>query len=64
MITIDQFIPGVRVFVYTPQKTKLYGMVGDGYTDGKIIKLVKFDDGRISEVKPEAMKFFHLEPTN
>jgi hypothetical protein len=64
MMTIDQFIPGVRVFVYTAEGTKLCGTVGDGYSKGEVIKLVKFDNGQISEVKLAAMRFFYLEPLN
>jgi hypothetical protein len=64
-MTLDQFKPGVRVFVYIDaHQTKMLGTAGQGWQAGGSVPIVKFDDDNMVFVTKENARYFHLEPSN
>lgn len=67
-MTLDQFVPGVKVHAIMKATTgepprKAYGVVGNGWTAEGTQLLVKFDGGWVYVNERNAGQFF-LEPTN
>jgi hypothetical protein len=63
-MTLDQFIPGVRVFLVLPDKTKIYGTAGNGYVSDEVVKLVRFDNNMVAKITEESAQLFQMEPLN
>lgn len=67
-MTLDQFVPGVRVFamlkVGGDPPVKTYGVVGNAWSGEGPQLIVKFDDKGWVYVNEKNAVIFNLEPTN